>query len=398
MEAVIVTAARSPHSTAAQPTPTHQPTGDNEEAWIFLSPPDVSELERSALLRAFDSGWIAPTGPEIASFESELAAYVGAEDCAALSSGTAALHLGLMAVGVKPGDRVVVQTATFAASAFAVAHLGATPVFCDVDEETWNLDPALLEGWLGRLTPAERPAAVMPVDLYGLCPDYAELQRVCERFGLPIVEDAAEGLGSIHGGQHASTFGDVGALSFNGNKIITTSGGGALVGSSESMERIRYLATQARQPALHYEHTEIGFNYRISNLLAAMGRAQLSRIETGIARRTEIQARYRAALPDVEWPRVPDGDRPNNWLTVAMLPRALEPEDVCLALSRSAIEARPFWKPMHAQPVFEGAETIGGRVANRLYRRGICLPSGSSLTESDQDRVVAALEVELAVA
>ncbi|MEL7210711.1 MAG: DegT/DnrJ/EryC1/StrS family aminotransferase, partial [Actinomycetota bacterium] len=203
-------------------------------------------------------------------------------------------------------------------------------------------------------------------------------------------------LGSVFGGKHASTFGDVGALSFNGNKIITTSGGGALVGSAEAMERVRYLATQAKQPTLHYEHTEIGFNYRMSNLLAALGRAQLSRIEPGIARRGELRARYVEALPELGWPKVSPDDRPNNWLSVAMLPEFVDPEDVCFALSRSAIEARPFWKPMHTQPVFADSERIGGGVADGLFERGICLPSGSSMSDADQDRVIEALRVAIA--
>ncbi len=363
---------------------------------IFLSPPDVGPGERQALLDAFDSGWIAPVGPDLGAFEQELAAYTGAEACAALASGTAALHLGLLAVGVRPGDRVVVQTATFAASAFAVAHLGAVPVFADIDPTTWNLDADRLATWLESVPSAERPRAVVPVDLYGLCPDYAELRDVCARHEIPIVEDAAEGLGSVSGGRHAGTFGDVGALSFNGNKIITTSGGGALLGSAETMEHVRYLATQARQPVLHYEHTDIGFNYRLSNLLAALGRAQLRRLEDGIARRTDINRRYRQAFPTFTWLDSRVTERPNNWLTTALLPEGVEPAVVCGHLGEEQIEARPTWKPMHRQPVFADAEQVGGEVADELYRRGICLPSGSSLTADDQDRVIEALGRALA--
>ena len=366
-----------------------------EDEPIHLSPPDVGPSEREALLRAFDSGWVAPAGPEIGAFEEELAAYVGAEACAALSSGTAALHLGLLAVGVQPGDRVVVQTATFAASAFAVVHAGAIPIFCDIDPDTWNLDPLRLENWIEGLKPVERPTAVMPVDLYGLVPDYDELRRVCDRFELPIVEDAAESLGSISRGRHASTFGDVGALSFNGNKIMTTSGGGALMGSAAAIEHVRYLATQARQPVLHYEHTEIGFNYRMSNLLAALGRAQLGRLETGIARRAAIRGRYRDAFPEFHWPDSPVIDRANDWLSVALLPEGINPVTICNELAGARIEARPFWKPMHSQPVFADSVTIGGEVAEGLYRRGICLPSGSSMDAADQGRVIAALRVAL---
>ena len=361
---------------------------------IFLSPPDVGEDERNALLRAFDSGWIAPAGPEITAFEEELAAYTGAEACAAVSSGTAALHLALLAIGVEPGDRVVVQTATFAASAFAVAHLGATPVFCDVNRETWNLDPQRLADWLATQPAGEMPAAVMPVDLYGLCYDRDAIAEVCGRYEIPVVEDAAEGLGSISRGRYAATLGDIGALSFNGNKIITTSGGGAVLGPADLMDRVRFLSTQARRPVLHYEHDEIGFNYRMSNLLAALGRAQLARLEAGIARRTEINRRYRAAFEGVEtfeWLDSSITERPNNWLTTALLPPGVDPATVCGALAEYRIEARPLWKPMHAQPVFAQAETIGGEVADQMYQRGICLPSGSSLTVDDQERVIGAL-------
>lgn len=363
---------------------------------IYLSAPDMSGHERAALLRAFDEGWIAPVGPELDAFEQELAQYVGAEACVALSSGTAALHLGLLAVGVKPGDRVIVQSSTFAASAFAVAHAGATPVFCDVDRRTWNIDPRRLERWLETQRADSLPTAIVPVDLYGLCPDYVELARVAERFEIPIVEDAAEALGSMCGEIHASSFGTVGAISFNGNKIITTSGGGALVGSRDAMERVRYLATQARQPTLHYEHIDIGYNYRMSNLLAALGRAQLSRLEDGIARRTQIRDRYMMAFPDWGWLTSATTDRPNNWLAVAQLPTALDPTEICHLLAESHIEARPLWKPMHSQPIFADAETIGGEIGDEMYRRGICLPTGSGMSPADQNRVIAALRSAVA--
>lgn len=366
-------------------------TSDAELSPIHLSPPDMSPHEREALLRAFDSGWVAPAGPELDAFEAELAAYVGVEACAAISSGTAALHLALLGVGVQPGDRVVVQTATFAASAFAVTYAGAEPVFCDVARSTWNIDPERLEAWLERQPTAARPSAVMAVDLYGLCPDYDELRRVCARFAIPLVEDAAEALGSIAGGRNAATFGDLSALSFNGNKIVTTSGGGALLGPAEAIQRARYLATQARLPVPWYEHDEIGFNYRMSNLLAALGRAQLSRLERGIARRTEILQRYRQAFPDFTWLDSSTTERPNCWLSAALLPDDASPGEVCAALAAERIEARPLWKPMHAQPVFSRSERIGGEVADVMFDRGICLPSGSSLTDDDQTRVIIAV-------
>ncbi len=368
-----------------------EPTGEAEPGPIYLSPPDMSPQEREALLRAFDSGWVAPAGPELDAFEAELAAYVGVEACAAVSSGTAALHLALLGVGVRPGDRVVVQSATFAASAFAVTYAGAEPVFCDVTRSTWNIDPARLEAWLEQQPAASLPAAVMAVDLYGLCPDYGELRRVCGRFGIPLLEDAAEALGSIAGGRNAATFGDLSVLSFNGNKIVTTSGGGALLGPAEAIGRARYLATQARLPVPWYEHDEIGFNYRMSNLLAALGRAQLGRLERGIARRTEIRQHYQQAFPDFDWLDSATTERPNCWLSAALLPDGVSPSEICAALAAERIEARPLWKPMHAQPVFAQAERIGGEVADLMFDRGICLPSGSSLADADQSRVITAL-------
>ena len=359
---------------------------------VLLSPPDVGARERAALLRAFDGGWIAPLGPEVDAFEHELADYVGAPACAALSSGSAALELGLLAVGVAPGDEVVVQSATFAASAFAVVHVGATPVFCDVETSTWGLDLNLLEGFLQeRAKTNALPAAVMAVDLYGLLANYSELENICRRYEVPLVEDAAESLGSRSGSTMGGGFGDVAAFSFNGNKIITTSGGGALVGSTEIIDRVRFLATQARQPVPHFEHHEVGFNYRLSNLLAALGRAQLEGLEPKIERRLEIQARYRRELPALDWLSSSATDRPNAWLSVGLLPESLDPAEVCQQLSAFAIEARQAFKPMHAQPVFSSAHVLGGGVAEDLFARGLCLPSGSNLPERDLERVIDAM-------
>lgn len=353
----------------------------------------MGETERDALLRAFDSGWIAPTGPEVDAFEQELAEYVGAPACAALSSGSAGLELALLAVGVEAGDEVLVQTATFAASAFSVVHLGATPVFCDIEPDTWGLDPELVRSFLAeRAATGRLPKAVMAVDIYGVCPRYDALRSVCDEFGVALVEDAAESLGSRTQGTMAGTLADVGVFSFNGNKIITTSGGGALVGSSEIVARVRYLSTQARVPGVaHYEHVELGFNYRMSNLLAALGRAQLAQLEGRIARRADILDAYRVAFPDLGW--VPTGvtERPNCWLSAALLPDHLDPIAVCKELDTLNIEARPAWKPMHSQPIFAHSDCVGGAVADRLFSQGICLPSGSAMTDHDLDRVVASL-------
>lgn len=360
---------------------------------ILLSPPDVGEDEREALIDAFDSGWIAPAGPELAAFEADLVDFTGAEACVALSSGSAALHLALLVAGVRPGDEVVVPTATFAASAFAVLHAGAVPVFCDVSPDTWCLDLALLEGYLEQsANNGQLPAAVMPVDLYGYMPDYAQLGVLCQSYGVGIVEDAAEALGSTQNGAMAGAMGHLGALSFNGNKIMTTSGGGALLGPVELVDQARYLSTQARDNVLHYEHREIGYNFRMSNLLAALGRAQLRGLAPRIERRREIHRTYVQKLPDVAWRTPLACEEPNAWLSVGQLPEDVDALAACRELGKEGIEARPFWKPMHQQPVFSGSSCIGGgAVAERCFLRGIALPSGSSLSSDDQERVVAAL-------
>ncbi|NNF56589.1 MAG: aminotransferase class I/II-fold pyridoxal phosphate-dependent enzyme [Acidimicrobiales bacterium] len=355
---------------------------------IFLSAPDVGDPEREALLRAFDSNWIAPVGPELDAFEAELAKYTGTAACVALASGTAALHLALLEAGVKPGDEVVVQSFTFAATAFAVVHAGARPVFMDSDVETWAMDPDLLHSFLTeRSASGSLPAAVIPVDLYGSCANYERLVPICQGFGIPLICDAAEALGSRAGERSAGSFGRSGVLSFNGNKIMTTSGGGALLGAPETVDRARYLATQARQPVLHYEHTDIGFNYRLSNLLAALGRAQLAGLEGKIQRRQEIAAFYATELQDIEWCPYGSTSRPNRWLTVCLLPRGEDPQTICLAMNEMNIEARPAWKPMHLQPIFAGHEMVGGEVSEQLYARGICLPSGSALSDAQLERV-----------
>lgn len=359
---------------------------------ILLSAPDVGEAERTSLLAAFDEGWIAPAGPQLDAFELELREYTGAEGCVALSSGTAALHLALLGSGIQRGDEVVVQSATFAASAFAAVHAGAKPVFIDSAADTWCLDPQLLEEFLtARADGGNLPKAVMPVDLYGSTADYAAIIEVCERFDVAIIRDAAEALGSI------STTGAAGALrhptvvSFNGNKIITTSSGGALLGSPELIERSRYLSTQARRPELHYEHTDIGFNYRMSNLLAAIGRAQLANIESKIERRAEIAERYRAGITGAAFCPFATTPRPNHWLSVAMFPNE-NPLELCRNLQAIGIHARPAWKPMHQQPVFKKSEFVAGSgTADRMFAQGVCLPSGSGMADREVERVIEGL-------
>ncbi len=360
---------------------------------IYLSPPDVGRAERDLLVEAFDSNWIAPLGPQVDAFEAEFARTVGRAHAAALSSGTAALHLALVLLGVGKGDRVVVPTLTFAATANVVRYVGAEPIFIDSDPVSWNLSPDLLLEVLGSKGPP--PAALITVDLYGQCADYGRILPACERHGVPVIEDAAEALGATHGGKPAGRFGVLSAFSFNGNKIITTSGGGMLVTDSAPFaERARYLASQARDPAPHYEHSTIGYNYRLSNLLAAVGRGQLRSLESRVSKRRAIFERYRSELGDLPgWTFQPEdsGGRTTRWLTCALVDSSAfgaSRDDVCTHLRAHDIEARPLWKPMHLQPAYAGCATIGGSVAAGLFERGLCLPSGSSLTYEEHSRVI----------
>ena len=363
---------------------------------VFLSPPDVGPEERRMLLEAFDSNWIAPAGPDIDAFECEIAEKTGTAHAVALSSGTAALHLALLLAGVEPGDEVLVPSFTFIASAAAVTYLGASPLFVDCSADSWNLDPALVEEILTQRASVGRlPSAVLTVDLYGEAADYAALESLCRRFELPLIEDAAEALGSTYRGQAAGSFGLAGAFSFNGNKIITTSGGGMLVTqSSELAGRARYLATQAREPLPHYEHTEVGYNYRLSNLLAALGRAQLGGLDSRIQRRRQIDAAYQDALSSLPgispMPRTAAGTS-NFWLTCILIdPESFgaDRERVRLALEAQDIESRPTWKPLHLQPAFAGAGLVGTGQCARIFDRGLCLPTGSALSPADQSRVI----------
>ena len=366
---------------------------------IYLSSPDVGERERELLLDAFDSNWIAPLGPHVDAFEREVAALCGTEHAVALSSGTAGLHLALLHLGVKPGDEVVVPSLTFAATAFAVTYLGARPVFVDSERSTWNLDPQLLSDLLeARAGEGRLPAAVLTVDLYGQCADYVAITEVCERFEVPIVEDAAEALGATWDGRGAGSFGRCAVFSFNGNKIITTSGGGMLVTDDPGIaSAVRHLATQAREPVVHYEHNVVGYNYRLSNLLAAVGRGQLEGLPAKIERRSRIGDRYRSELGDLPgWTFQPLDPRgvPNQWLTVAQIDPAEAAVDrtaVMEALGALGIESRPAWKPMHAQPVFADREAVLNGTSDEIFARGLCLPSGSSLTDAQQAEVIAAV-------
>ena len=363
---------------------------------IFLSPPEVGDEERAMLLDAFDSNWIAPLGPHVDAFEHEVAERIGVGQAVALSSGTAALHLALLLVGVGPGDEVLVPSFTFVATAGPVCQLGARPVFVDCSPDTWNIDPDLVADELAtRARLGRLPRALVTVDLYGQSADYDPLLAACERHAVPLVEDAAEAIGATYRGGATGTFGDAAVFSFNGNKIITTSGGGMLVTDSADLaDRARHLATQARDPAPHYEHSTLGFNYRLSNLLAALGRAQLRGLQSRIDRRRRIHATYRAGLadlPGISFMPVADYGEPNYWLTCIQVdPGAFgaDREAIRLALEAADIESRPTWKPLHLQPVFAGAPVVGGPVAAGIFERGLCLPTGSALTDAELARIV----------
>ncbi len=368
-------------------------------ARIYLSPPHVTGREAELVGEAIASNWIAPLGPQVDAFEAELSAVVGVEHAVALSSGTAALHLALVVLGIGPGDEVACSSFTFAASANAITYTGATPFFVDADESTWTLDPALLDRAITeRRDAGARVRAVVAVDLYGQCCDYDALAAVCARHDVVLVQDAAESLGATYRGAPSGGQGALAAFSFNGNKIITTSGGGMLVSPSRDLvEHARKLSTQAREPVAHYEHTEVGFNYRMSNILAALGRAQLESLPERVATRRRIRDRYRELLDGAAgitfMPEAPYGTT-NAWLTCVVVDPAafgIDREAVRLALEAQDIEARPLWKPMHLQPVFAGHPMFGGDVSARLFEQGLCLPSGSSLTDADQDRVVATM-------
>lgn len=363
---------------------------------VYLSPPHLTGDEEALVRDAFASGWIAPVGPHVDAFERELAQVGGVKHAAALSSGTAALHLSMLLLGVGPGDEVVCSSLTFAASANPIVYAGGTPVFLDCSANTWTMDPDLLEEELSAAArKGKLPKAVVAVDLYGQCADYGRIQAICEKYGVPLLEDAAEALGATCDGRPAGSFGTLGVFSFNGNKIVTTSGGGMLVSNDPRLvARARFLATQARDPAPHYEHSTIGFNYRLSNVLAAIGRGQLRTLAGRVAARRENFRAYAAALsglPGVElMPEAPYGTS-TRWLTCLTIdPRRFgaSREEVRLALEAVNIEARPVWKPMHAQPVFTGCRVRGGSVAEGLFRDGLCLPSGSNLAASDRQRVI----------
>ncbi|MFC4016577.1 DegT/DnrJ/EryC1/StrS family aminotransferase [Micromonospora sp. GCM10011542] len=364
---------------------------------IHLSAPDVGPLEESYVVAALRSGWVAPAGPDLEAFERAIAERVGTGGAVAVSSGTAALHLALLGVGVGADDVVIVPTLTFVATANAVRYTGARPVFVDCDPQSGNADVDLLADLVRRLrSRGERIAAVVPVDMFGSCADYSALLPLCA--GIPVVEDAAEALGASHHGRAAGSFGQAGVLSFNGNKIMTTSGGGMLVSDDAALlARARHLSTQAREPTPHYEHRETGYNYRLSNLLAALGRAQLVRLDEMIVRRRQLRERYAKLFAPVPGVRLIGGDdsESNCWLTSIVV----EPDrcgwhaaDLGAHLADRDIETRPVWKPMHLQPAYAGSESLLTGAAERLFAEGLTLPSGSALSGPQVTRVLGAID------
>ncbi|MFW5837285.1 MAG: DegT/DnrJ/EryC1/StrS family aminotransferase [Desulfovibrionaceae bacterium] len=365
---------------------------------IFLSPPHMGGTELDFIRQAFESNFVAPAGPQLQAFEEAFARTVGLPHCLALSSGTAAMHLALRHLGVGSGDVVIASTLTFIGSVSPAHYLGAELLFVDADRASWNMDPARLEEAVKLcLRQGKKPAAVVPTDLYGQCADYDAIEAICQDHGVPLVTDAAESLGATYKNRPAGNAGRAAVFSFNGNKIITTSGGGMLASEDEELiAHCRKLSQQAREPAPHYEHEEIGYNYRMSNIVAAIGLGQLEVLEDRVRRRREIFEAYREGLADLPgvgfMPEAPYGAH-NRWLTVVTLdPEAFgaAPEDVRQALEAEDIESRPVWKPMHMQPVFQrlGHGCVGGEVAEELFSRGLCLPSGANMSESDLGRVI----------
>jgi dTDP-4-amino-4,6-dideoxygalactose transaminase len=365
---------------------------------IWLSSPHMGTAEFEFVREAFDTNWIAPLGPNVNGFEADLCQFTGSAHAAALSSGTAGLHLGLIELGVGPGDEVICQSFTFSASANPIAYQGATPVFVDSEADTWNMSPVWLEKAIQeRLALGKKPKAIIPVHLYGLPAKMDEIMAIANRYEIPVLEDAAEALGSTYNGKACGTFGEIGILSFNGNKIITTSGGGALISDKEKyVTKARFLATQARDDAPHYQHSHIGYNYRMSNVSAGIGRGQMQVLNDRIAQRRANFNFYVKALghlPGISFVHEAKGSFSNRWLTTILVDPVksggVSRESIRLALDVQNIESRPLWKPMHLQPIFAEAPFYGDGTSEILFEQGLCLPSGSNLTQEELDRVVA---------
>lgn len=371
---------------------------------IWLSSPHMGGNEQKYVQEAFDTNWVAPLGPNVNGFEQDLEIYLGqTTHVAALSSGTGALHLGLILLGVKAGDEVICQSMTFSASANPIMYLGATPVFIDSELDTWNMCPiALEEAIVDRITNDKKPKAIIGVHLYGMPYKVDEIQEIAHKYQIPILEDSAEALGSSYKGQKCGTFGEISVLSFNGNKIITTSGGGALVAKNEKIkEKAVFLATQARDNTPHYQHSEIGYNYRMSNICAGIGRGQMQVLDKHVGLRREMHQLYVDIFKNINGVTVlteANSDYfSNHWLSAIIInpekTNGKTREDLRLALEKANIESRPLWKPMHLQPVFESYPYYGNKVSEQLFENGLCLPSGSNLTEDEKKRIIAEIQL-----
>jgi dTDP-4-amino-4,6-dideoxygalactose transaminase len=358
---------------------------------IYLASPHMSDegYEMKYVQEAFDTNWVAPLGPNVNEFEKELAAKVGSKHAAAMTSGTGAIHLALKAAGVGEGDVVFCPTLTFSATANPIIYQNATPVFIDSDYETWNMDPKALEAAFEKY--GDKVKAVLVVHLYGLSADMDKIMEICSRYNVTVIEDAAESLGAYYKGKHTGTFGEFGVFSFNGNKIITTSGGGMLVSDDEEkIKKVRFWSTQSRDAARHYQHSELGFNYRMSNVVAGIGRGQLKVLDQRVAKKKYIFKYYKKELGSLEgldFMPINDWNEPNYWLSVMTLKGKVRPIDVMEALEKENIESRPVWKPMHMQPFFAEYDYVGGDVSEKLFENGVCLPSDTKMTDEDLERI-----------
>ena len=370
---------------------------------IWLSSPHMSGAEQTYIKEAFDTNWVAPLGPNVNGFENDLQSYLN-KDChvAALASGTSALHLSLILLGVGSGDEVICQSKTFSASANPIVYQGANPVFIDSEKDTWNMCPKQLEIAIkDRIDKGKTPKAIIPVHLYGMPYKVDEIHGIASKYDIPVIEDSAESLGSQYRGENCGTFGELSILSFNGNKIITTSGGGALVTrTKEQKQKAVFLATQARDNAPHYQHSQIGYNYRMSNIVAGIGRGQMTILDSHVAKRRSNHKFYKNELSNnsnITFLDEPEGHFSNRWLTAILLDSKDTREGLRLALEKQNIESRPLWKPMHQQPVFKNAPSYLNGVSDELFDRGLCLPSGSNLTNEQLDRVILAINTYFAV-
>ena len=364
---------------------------------IWLSSPHMGGKEEVYVKEAFDTNWIAPLGPHVDGFENDLCKFTRVQAAAALSSGTAAIHLALVLLGVQAGDEVICQSFTFSASANPIVYQGATPVFVDSECDTWNMCPKHLRMAIeDRIVKGKKPKAIIPVHLYGMPANMKEIISIAGEFDIPIIEDAAEAIGSSINNKPCGSFGELGVLSFNGNKIITTSGGGALIADNENhIKQARFLATQARDAAPHYQHSHIGYNYRMSNVCAAIGRGQMEVLNDRIAQRRSnynYYVNYLGATEGITFLAEPNGYFSNRWLTAILVDasktKGISAQDIRLALEKENIESRPLWKPMHLQPIFAGTAFYGDGTSERLFEKGLCLPSGSNLSRLDLDRVL----------